>query len=468
MLRALLLILSGNVFSSALMLVRNLVVARLISVEDYGIAATFAIAMTVVEMGSQLGLKQQIVQAANGDDPRFQAALQGFQVLRGVLAGGILFAIGPWIARFFGVPELTWAYQLVAVIPVLYALQHFDIHRLNRQMRFGPMVLTNTVPAALSLLAVWPLAAWFGDYRVMLYALVLHALINAAMSHLVSERAYRLVLDRGVMGGSLRFGWPLLVNGLLLFAVFQGDKLIVGRELGLAALAVFAMGLTLTLTPTLIMAKTIQQMFLPVLSRHVATRDTAPQAFESRAHAMLQAALLNGTLLALVVWLIGPPVVHLLLGEKYAAVLPLLIWFALTQGLRVFKSGPAVVALACGKTGNAMAANLVRVACLPLAWWAVVNGGDLVTVLWIAIVAEALGFVLALVLVQVQINLSLRPIALSLGFAALFLLALALGTYWPAQGLWGQLALWGPLALFAAMVLSMGDLRRHALRRHKS
>ena len=41
--RALLLILSGNALTSILLLVRSLVVARLLTLEDFGIAATFAI-----------------------------------------------------------------------------------------------------------------------------------------------------------------------------------------------------------------------------------------------------------------------------------------------------------------------------------------------------------------------------------------------------------------------------------------
>ena len=78
MLRKALLILSGNAAASLLLFARNLVIARLIPVEDYGIASTFAIAMSVVEMASQLGLQQMIVQAREGEDPHFQAALQGF------------------------------------------------------------------------------------------------------------------------------------------------------------------------------------------------------------------------------------------------------------------------------------------------------------------------------------------------------------------------------------------------------
>ncbi|MFM2350288.1 MAG: hypothetical protein RIR04_1254, partial [Pseudomonadota bacterium] len=121
MIKSALFILSGNAAMWILLLARNLIIARMIPVADYGIASTFAVVMAVVEMASSLGLQQQIVQSKQGDDPAFQAALQGFQVFRGVLSGAALFAIACPMARFMGVPEVIWGYQLLAVVPVLNA-----------------------------------------------------------------------------------------------------------------------------------------------------------------------------------------------------------------------------------------------------------------------------------------------------------------------------------------------------------
>jgi hypothetical protein len=85
-----------------------------------------------------------------------------------------------------------------------------------------------------------------------------------------------------------------------------------------------------------------------------------------------------------------------------------LVWFALGQAVRVMKAGPAIVALAVGQTSNAVAANLVRVLTLPLAWIVVLQGGGLVTLLWIALAGEALGL-------MVSIWLMLRRTALPRG-----------------------------------------------------
>lgn len=472
MLRKSLIILSGNAAASFLLLVRNLVVARMIPVADYGVAATFAVAMAIVEMASAFGLQQQIIQARDGDNPRFQAALQGFQILRGVVSGAVLLAIAGPIARFLGIPEAAWAYQVLAVVPVLNAMQHFDIHRLTRQLHFGPLLLTGALPAVVSLALVWPLAQWFGDWRVMLWSLVAQAVLSTLTSHLVAERPWRLVWDRTIVTRSLRFGWPLLVNGILLFLVFQGDKLIVGHVLGMEALAIFAMGVTLTLPPTLVLAKSAQNLFLPRLSAavrdHKGKVDTGPKAtFHNLSQAMLQAAVLNGALMVGMVALLGGPLVLGVLGDKYVELLPLLPAFALLNGVRVFKSGPNLVALSAGQSGNAMISNLPRVLALALTFALLSSGGTLIQVLWLGVAAETLGYLTALALVRRRPGLSMRrflPVLLGAlpflilngwpGFAAVITDAL------------GQrdLAPWiGPLALlisFLILLTPLKELRR--------
>lgn len=466
MFRSALLILSGNAFGSLMLLVRNLVVARLISVEDYGIAATFAIAMAIVEMITALGLHQLIVQDNKGNDPQLQAGLQGFHLLRGLFSSLVLLAMAAPIARFLGIAEVAGAYQLLALMPAMNGLTHFDIYRLQRKMRYLPSILSSSLPALLSVLMIWPLYSLFGDYRVMLWSVLAQSAMTVAVSHLMAERAYRLAFDRAVMLRAFRFGWPLLLNNILLFAVFQGDKLIVGRELGMAVLAIFAMGFSLTLTPTLVAAKSAQSFFLPQLS---ASKDDAAR-FAHLAMATLQTSLVNGLLVVLVVALAGKPVVLALLGQKYAALVPFLTWLAILQAMRVFKAGSSVVALARGQTGNAMIANLFRAASLGLSWYVAARGGDLFAVICIAMAGEAVGYPVSLWLVRRRSGLRLGPMLWPLVTASLFLAATAVLAGLPGlrpatEGLWPAAAI---TVLFLLCLATLRDLRQYVVGRRVS
>lgn len=410
MFRSAALILSGNALSSIFLLARNLIVARLIPIEDYGIAATFAIAMAVVEMMSALGLQQQIVQAREGDDPRFQAALQGFQVLRGVVAGVVLAYLAGPIANFMGVPQAAWAYRVIALVPVLNALVHFDIYRLNRQMVFLPMMLTRALPALISALSLWPLSMGFGDYRVMLYAMIVQAVLTVIASHLLARQPYRLLLDRAIMAGSLRYGWPILVNGALLFAIYNGDKVIVGHELGMATLAIFAMGFTLTNTPLFVLERTTQSFFLPQLSSLINQGESGWVRYQAVAIAVVQLRISFGIAMILGVALFGTIFVDVLLGSKYAALIDLLPWLGIMQATRSIKDATSVMCLAQAQTENSMYASLPRVFALLPAYYAAVRTGDIVLVMKILIVAEMTGFTLTLWLTKYRLRLPLRPL----------------------------------------------------------
>lgn len=456
MFKSALLILSGNAASALLMLARNLLIARLISVENYGIAATFGLALAIIEMTSTFGLQQQLIQDRRGNEPAFQAALQGFQVLRGIGNAIILLMLAGPFARFMGVPEVTWAHRVIVVVLVLNGLVHFDIHRLSRRMEYLPSALAAVLAPLAALLAIWPLYKIFGDYQVMLWALIIHAAATTLVSHLVAKRPYQITFDRAVMTESLRFGWPLLIDGLLLFAIFNGEKLIVGREFGMEPLALFTMAITLTLTPALVLQKSASSFFLPQLS---AASDSL--RFQHVATVTVQSHLLFGCVLVIGVVFCGAPFVHLVLGPKYQGIIPLLTLLAVMQALRVMKGGGATVSLARARTSNGMLANILRVAVLPIAWYVAIKGGSVSTIIWIGTIGEAMGLIVSLGLMQAQLRLSLRPILAPLVLTLALLVVANFGGE-------GRLPDWWPvllLALCGAAVATMGDLRRYVVDR---
>ena len=462
MIRSAALLVSGNAVISLTTLVRNLLVARLVSVEDYGIAATFAVSMAIVELASNFGLQQLIVQDRGGDDPRLQAGLHGFNAMRGLVSGLVLLALAGPLAAFLGIPEVAWAYQLMALVPVMRGLQHFDAERFKRRMRYGPSIAAVLVPALVSVAAVWPLAQAFGDWRVMLYAVLTQAALGLLASHVVAERRFAISLERDVIGRAMRFGWPLLVNGALLFLVMHGEKLVVGREAGMAALGLFAMGLTLTLTPGLVLARSAQAFFLPQLS---ALQDEG-EAFDRMAATAMQAALMAGLFVAASVAVVGPPFVTLVLGEKFAALVPLLPWLGVLQAVRSFKAGTATVGLSRGHTTNPMLANVPRAVAVGVSWALLARGAGLGEVIAVAIAAEVAGYAISLVLVRARARTPLGAMLVPVAAAATVLGAIAAGATLAPPGLPAGVlgALAATLALAAALA-AMPELRRYAARR---
>lgn len=455
-------VLSGEGGAFLFRFLRTLIFARLTTVEDFGVAALFSLLIASVETVSQFGLSQLIVQRKDGDEERVQRGIQGISASRGLLSAAILYLLAGPIAGFFETEQAQGAIEALALSPLLLGLIHFDVFRLQRHRRFLPYATTFSVPVFLSLLMIWPLFLWFGDFRAMAAAIVIEAAMIAAASHLLADRRYRAGLDREIAVSGFRFGWPLLLSSVALFLVMHGEKVIVARELGPTIFGIFAMGLTLTLSPGLLFSRSLRALLLPPLARN----QDRPEAFRPLSVAAIEATLFAGVIIAASVMGLGPLFVRLALGEKFAALTPLLPFFALVVMLHVSKTGPGMVSVALGRTTNPMFGNFGRIAALPVAWWAAATGHDLSVILFISALGEIVGLALALTVLCVRAGVRFTPLAPGLAIYGLVALGLALScagvALAPSEGPAHVLG-WIILPPLAALAI-MGELRGFCLR----
>lgn len=413
---------SGNAASALASFARNIIVARLVSVDDFGVAALFAMSMSFIEMASNLGIDRLLVQARDGSGQRLQATGQAFQAVRGLGCSLILLLAAEYIAAWFGVLHAAWAFQVLALVPAIRGFIHLDSVRYQRELNFAASIWIELGPQMCVLALVFPLGLWLGDYRVMLWLIVLQALLQLAVSHLLASRPYSWAWDREVLARMVEFGWPLLVNGLLMFVILQGDQAIVGAAFSMEELGWYSAAFMLTLAPAMIVMRALQSLLLPLLSR--AQGDA--EAFGARYVLVLQGCLLAGIALGAALVLTGPSLLVLLFGDQYAAGVVVISALALMQAARVAKAGPMIVAMSLGNTQNAMQANVVRVLGLAVAILAVMRGGDVLAVASIAAASELLGLLLSLVLLKTTLHLRVRGLAPGVAAGVLVLAFLAI------------------------------------------
>jgi len=90
----------GMVAQRALNLISNLVMTRILAPEAFGLMAIILTVHLMIEMMSDIGIRQSIVRAQRGEDPLFLNVAWTVQILRGVAIAAIvlLMALGLWAA----------------------------------------------------------------------------------------------------------------------------------------------------------------------------------------------------------------------------------------------------------------------------------------------------------------------------------------------------------------------------------
>lgn len=381
---------AGNALSAGASFLRNVLIARLVSVEDFGIVVLLTLTLAIVETVSNLAVDRLLIQAPDGDDPKLQATAHALQVVRGILGSIIVFLAAPSIASLFKIPHVAWAFQILALVPVIRSLMHLDTVRFQREMIYRPTFWVEALPQSVSLAVAVPLAYWTRDYSAIIWAMLTQVLTQAIVTHHLASRPYRWAWDRTTVLRMLTFGWPLLANGLLMFAIFQGDKALIAVAFTTEVVGWYGAAFMLSMAPAMLVTSIMQGLLLPVLSNC----QNEPEVFQHRYLQIVQACLAVGLLTGAGFAVFGPELLVALFGSGYRTGTEVVILLGLTQGVRIAKAGQFVSAVALGSTKLPLIANLARGGALLAAIGLVAIGYGPVAVAITSLFGEMLSYVI--------------------------------------------------------------------------
>jgi O-antigen/teichoic acid export membrane protein len=438
---------AGEAMNQACSLLRNIILARLLTKSDFGIAAMLGMTISLMDTAGRISIHTLIVQSKDGDQPRFMAVAHAAQVSLGVLSGLLIFVAAWPISMLFGVPETAWAFRVVAGLPVLKALAHLDEHRMVREMRFGASVLTDVIPQVVITLAAWPLAAKWPSYIILVWLLFAKQLASLATSHLVAERPYRWAYDPNIARSILTFGWPMLISSVLMFGITYGDRLAVGVRYTVADLGVYTVAGTLALLPAAALFRLSGSLLLPFLS---AARDDAGLFRQRLSHSAETLALLSA-LYAIVMIVAGGPLAALLFGPKYNDAAILTAWLGLAQAVRLLRGVPTIASIARGDTVNLMVSNVWRLSGVVLAVALALLGASLAAIAACAAAGEIVALVGSFWRLMRVHRVPVAMFIPSCSLASTFIVASAVAVRMGLQ----ELAAWIPLSSAAALALCL-------------
>ncbi len=376
----------GRVLGYGLSFGRNLILARILARADYGLAAVFAMAMTLLEISGRMAFGQQIVQSKLGDTPEFQASAHALQFVGGLCSSLLIAALSVPMARLFGVGQAWWAFAILAVVPLCQSVSHLDVSRRQRVFDYMPMVMVDIVPQVLITFAAWPLAVWLKDYRVIVWLMVAKALLGAAMTFAYADRPYRWSWQPEHVGSLFRFGWPLLLTGLVMFGAQQVDQVLVGAVFSLEDLAGYALAFSIVSMPWFILGQAAGSLVLPVFARS----QDQPERFRRQYRLCVEAAALAGVLCTLPLILVGEQLVTALYGVRYRGTGVFMTVLGVASALRFLRFASTIASTAQADTLNQLYSNLWRGGSLPLALVVWGLGGKAVGIAACTIVAEIL------------------------------------------------------------------------------
>lgn len=344
----------GQLGQQGLLFLRNILVARLLPPEQFGVALTFITVLSALDALSDVGIELYLTRSHGNDDPDLQATLQLFLIIRGGIAAIGIFLLAEPIATLFGAPDAVWAYRALALVPLVRGFLHLDTKRYERHLRFWPGVVNNLTAVGLGTMAAVALAFFTRGFEAILVAYLVQYLSLVIGSRVLSEQPYRLARRKDYAKKLFSFGTPLILNGMLLFAAMQGDRILVGAAMGPQELANYGVVAILTAGVTAIVMRVTSSLYVPMLAKFTPGEDSYLRRFQ-----LLGAATMVVAVSAMAGFaMIGLHIATLAFGAKYAISSVVVVWLGIQSAFKIFRSWRQFSFIASARTTNVLVVNI--------------------------------------------------------------------------------------------------------------
>ncbi|MBH0114333.1 oligosaccharide flippase family protein [Novosphingobium sp. YJ-S2-02] len=388
-------IIFGQGFGQAISFARNVLLARLLVPEQFGIAVTFITVGTFFQMAADLAFDKYLIRNAEKDPAQVRDAIHFLNILRGVLTALAVLAISPLVARMFGAPDYWPVYGLLALAPLFKGFEHLDYKLAQRDIRMVPEMLCLVGSQAFGFVVTIGLAWLMESPVAIVIGLNAQYFVFTVISHLLADTRYAAHYDGAMSRRVLAFGLPLVGSGWLSFVGMQGDRIVVGSLMGVRELGAYAtVTLILTSVNALLMAG-IGSVAFPILAR--AQGDSALFADKLHRYAAVAFALVCAVFVPLSVCVTFAS--RLLFGAQYHVDPQVACQVGIAVSLAFYRAYLATALLAMGRSRAILMANTLRASGVLAGALAVAAGRGLVTFTALMVLAEVVSCLVSLRLV---------------------------------------------------------------------
>lgn len=331
-----------------------IVLARLLTPREFGIAGMVLVVGNLVVSFADLGVGSALVQRRTIDD-RDRSTMFWISLAAGtfftLLGIGLAFAV----AAFYGEPRVAPLFMVFSLAFVLTSLGATQRTLLYRAMEFRSLELRNVAGVvAGAAAAVAAAVLGLGPWALIIQSLTLVGVSTVLLWLLVPWRP-QFVFAVGPARELGGFGIRSL--GATLFALSNQitDKILVGRFLGAAPLGVYTLAFNTVLTPLSRIVAPITQVFYPAISRLQDDYDGVGRIWLRMNRVVV--AIFAPLMLAIIVT--APDLVPIVFGSRWSEAAPVLQILAGGSLVQALESLNAAVFQAIGRPTAALTFSIV-------------------------------------------------------------------------------------------------------------
>jgi PST family polysaccharide transporter len=270
----------GTAVKFGLQLVAQIMLARLVGPENYGLFAMAMVVLTLTNLIADLGFTWGLIQCRELTEEDIRIAFT-WQLILAFLIAFALFLLAPLIAAYLKQPQLESIVRWLSLGCVITAVSVPATLLLRRRLDFRALLTVQIASCFLAYIVIGvPLAYLGAGVWALVAAWVLQTLFASAL--LVIRHPHPLKPLIWHPGAARLSGIGLIgfLTNICNWALNNVDRIVLGRLIDAHAVGIYVTGHTLATTPNLMLAQT-QPVFLAAGAKLQSETDRLRRAYLS-------------------------------------------------------------------------------------------------------------------------------------------------------------------------------------------
>lgn len=242
---------------------RTVILARLLSPNDFGLFGITVMAVSLLETFSQNGFQQALTQKKEDIKPYLDTSWV-VQVVRGILLALMLFFLAPFVAVFFKAPEVEQIIKVVGIAVALQGLGNVAAVYFLKELEFHKYFFYQIIGTIADFIVSVAAAIVWHNVWALVFGLLAGTIVRCIVSYIVYPYHPHFKFDFQKTKELSNFGKWIFVSNIVAFFIIQADSFFVAKIIGVAALGFYQMAYKI---PSILAIEIIAGAIFPAYSK---------------------------------------------------------------------------------------------------------------------------------------------------------------------------------------------------------
>lgn len=349
-----LLMLITRLIINTLGIISSLVLVRILSPQDFGVAAIAMSLYSLVSLFGDFGLNTALIQKNKLEKSDYDTGFT-INLIFGVIASSFFIIMAGPISVFFADPRLELVIYAVSSLFVINSFKNIKVVDFQIQMNFHLELKLQVIPKLISFFATLLMAYLLESYWALIFGSLLVTLLNVMFSYVMLPYIPSLSL-KGVRA-LFNFSKWIMLNNLFFYLNNKSIDLIVGKFISTSAAGIYSISKEMATLPATEIAAPINKAAYPAYAKQKNNFEALRELFYQTTSMITIIALPASLGLMITADYFVPTV----LGDKWMSAIPVIQLLSIFAFISSISSNNGYIFLAIGKPKVTTLISAIRI-----------------------------------------------------------------------------------------------------------